>query len=272
LEILEKFRQGSFNVLVSTNVGEEGLDIAECDLVIFYDVVTSEIRFIQRKGRTARQREGKVIILFCKGTHDEIYLKIAMSKLKRMNIHLKAQEKPQTQLFKREEIFEKEIPLKHSIKEVGQMQLYRFMDPLKNSEKKQSQEKIVLSIDVPVKFGLRKRLQKEGITYTSSNKQEHIIIHDKVLIYIYSKVDFEESFQNELSRFISKYQQKFPLIIIILDYIDFKERINGELRVIKQKIREFANLHHYKIIPIEDTEELWFILKSIFEKAPKIEE
>ncbi|MBY9013163.1 MAG: DEAD/DEAH box helicase family protein, partial [Candidatus Lokiarchaeota archaeon] len=52
LEILEQFKQGQCNILVSTNVGEEGLDIAECDLVIFYDVVASEIRFIQRKGRT----------------------------------------------------------------------------------------------------------------------------------------------------------------------------------------------------------------------------
>ncbi|MFX1353615.1 MAG: helicase-related protein [Promethearchaeota archaeon] len=272
LEILENFKQGSINVLVSTNVGEEGLDIAECDLVIFYDVVTSEIRFIQRKGRTARQRQGKVIILYCKGTHDEIYLKIAMNKLKRMKIHLKAQEKLQTQVFEKEEIPEKGDSLQHSIKKVGQMQLYKFMDPAKNLEKKQSQEKIILSKDVPVKFGLRKRLQKEGINYTRSNKWEHIIIHGKVLIHIYTEAGFDETFQNELSRFINKHQRTYSLIIIILDYIDFKEQINGELRVIKKKVREFANLHHYKIIPIQDTEELWFILKSIFEKAPKVEE
>jgi len=71
LEILNQFKEGHLNVLCSTNVGEEGLDIAECDLVIFYDVVASEIRFIQRKGRTARHREGKVIILYGKETHDD---------------------------------------------------------------------------------------------------------------------------------------------------------------------------------------------------------
>jgi len=91
LEILEQFKQGQYNVLVSTNVGEEGLDIAECDLVVFYDVVASEIRFIQRKGRTARHREGKVIILYCKGTHDEIYMHIALTKLKKMNVNLKGE-------------------------------------------------------------------------------------------------------------------------------------------------------------------------------------
>ncbi|MBA7675182.1 ATP-dependent RNA helicase DbpA [subsurface metagenome] len=89
IAILEQFKTGNFNVLVSTNVGEEGLDIAECDLVIFYDIVASEIRLIQRKGRTARHREGKVIILFCKNTNDEIYLKIALNKLKKMNANLK---------------------------------------------------------------------------------------------------------------------------------------------------------------------------------------
>ncbi|MEJ2251993.1 MAG: helicase-related protein [Candidatus Lokiarchaeota archaeon] len=89
IEILEKFKQGKYNILVSTNVGEEGLDVTECDLVIFYDVVASEIRLIQRKGRTARHRKGKVIILYCKDTQDEIYLNIALNKLKRMNYNLK---------------------------------------------------------------------------------------------------------------------------------------------------------------------------------------
>ncbi|KKL58981.1 hypothetical protein LCGC14_2219930, partial [marine sediment metagenome] len=56
IEVLEQFKTGKFNVLVSTNVAEEGLDIAECNLVVFYDVVASEIRLIQRKGRTARKK------------------------------------------------------------------------------------------------------------------------------------------------------------------------------------------------------------------------
>ena len=91
-----EFKQGQKNVLISTNVGEEGLDIAECDLVVFYDVVASEIRFIQRKGRTARHREGKVIILYCKDTHDEIYMHIALAKLKKMNVNLKGEKQLKT--------------------------------------------------------------------------------------------------------------------------------------------------------------------------------
>ncbi len=72
-EVLEKFRKGEFNVLVATSVAEEGLDISECDLVVFYDITPSAVRFIQRKGRTGRHRPGKVIFLIAKGTMDERY-------------------------------------------------------------------------------------------------------------------------------------------------------------------------------------------------------
>ncbi|MCK4383067.1 MAG: DEAD/DEAH box helicase, partial [Candidatus Lokiarchaeota archaeon] len=49
------------------------LDIAECDLVVFYDVVPSAIRSIQRRGRTGRKKEGSVYILMAVGTRDEGY-------------------------------------------------------------------------------------------------------------------------------------------------------------------------------------------------------
>jgi Fanconi anemia group M protein len=80
--MVQKFRDGTINILIATNVGEEGLDISECNLVIFYDNVPSVIRFIQRKGRTGRKSAGRVILLVTKDTLDEAYSYISRRKIK----------------------------------------------------------------------------------------------------------------------------------------------------------------------------------------------
>jgi Fanconi anemia group M protein len=84
IEILNEFGYEIFNVLVATSVGEEGLDIEEVDLVIFYEPVPSEIRSIQRRGRTGRTRPGRVVFLITKGTRDEGYYWSAFHKEKKM--------------------------------------------------------------------------------------------------------------------------------------------------------------------------------------------
>lgn len=89
IEILEKFKEGVYNTLIGTSVAEEGLDIAECDLVVFYDVVPSAIRSIQRRGRTGRKKEGNVIVLMAKGTRDEGYYWAERAKEKNMRENLK---------------------------------------------------------------------------------------------------------------------------------------------------------------------------------------
>ncbi|PTD93376.1 Hef nuclease [archaeon SCG-AAA382B04] len=71
VEIISDFAKGDYNVLVGTSVAEEGLDIPSTDSVVFYEPVPSEIRSIQRKGRTGRVREGKVTVLMTKNTKDE---------------------------------------------------------------------------------------------------------------------------------------------------------------------------------------------------------
>ncbi|MFX0101649.1 MAG: helicase-related protein [Candidatus Hodarchaeota archaeon] len=82
--ILDKFRDGELNTLVATSVAEEGLDIAECDLVVFYETVASVIKFIQRQGRTARKRTGNVVILYTIGTMDEFKMRALDSKMARL--------------------------------------------------------------------------------------------------------------------------------------------------------------------------------------------
>jgi Fanconi anemia group M protein len=82
VETVNKFRDGIYSVLVATQVGEEGLDISECNLVVFYDNVPSAIRFVQRKGRTGRKAPGRVVVLVTKDTLDEAYYWISKRKMK----------------------------------------------------------------------------------------------------------------------------------------------------------------------------------------------
>ena len=82
--ILDDFRAGTYNVLVATQIGEEGLDIVECDEVVFYDTVPSAIRYIQRRGRTGRKGPGQATILIAKGTRDEAYYWISQRKEREM--------------------------------------------------------------------------------------------------------------------------------------------------------------------------------------------
>ncbi|KAL4069373.1 hypothetical protein J3A83DRAFT_4359291 [Scleroderma citrinum] len=63
LEVIKKFKSGEFNVLVSTSIGEEGLDIGEVDMIICYDAQKTPIRMLQRVGRTGRKRDGYVHVL-----------------------------------------------------------------------------------------------------------------------------------------------------------------------------------------------------------------
>jgi len=80
VEILDKFRSGIFNLLITTSIGEEGLHVPDVDHVIFYEAVPSEIRTIQRRGRTGRTRIGKVTVLMAEGTVDEAYYHSSLRK------------------------------------------------------------------------------------------------------------------------------------------------------------------------------------------------
>ncbi|KAL8322988.1 hypothetical protein RB597_008640 [Gaeumannomyces tritici] len=73
IETIEKFRSGTFNVLVATSIGEEGLDIGQVDLIICYDASSSPIRMLQRMGRTGRKRAGKITLLLMKGKEEDKY-------------------------------------------------------------------------------------------------------------------------------------------------------------------------------------------------------
>lgn len=87
-EIIKAFKIGEYDVLLSTSVAEEGIDIPAVDLVILYEPVPSEVRMIQRRGRTGRKCSGRVKVLITNGTRDEGYYWASVNKERRMKHQL----------------------------------------------------------------------------------------------------------------------------------------------------------------------------------------
>ncbi|KAF9884432.1 3'-5' DNA helicase [Aspergillus nanangensis] len=75
LSVVQKFKQGTYNTIVATSIGEEGLDIGEVDLIVCYDSSASPIRMLQRMGRTGRKRAGNITLLLMEGKEEESYIK-----------------------------------------------------------------------------------------------------------------------------------------------------------------------------------------------------
>jgi Fanconi anemia group M protein len=94
-QTLDLFRKGEFKVLVSSSIGEEGLHVPDVDLVVFYEAVPSEIRYIQRRGRTGRTTEGRVVILLAEGTVDEAYYYSTLLKENRMKELVRQTNRPE---------------------------------------------------------------------------------------------------------------------------------------------------------------------------------
>ncbi|MCC7569751.1 DEAD/DEAH box helicase family protein [Candidatus Micrarchaeota archaeon] len=106
-EIIERFRKNEFKVLVSSSVGEEGLDIPSVDTVIFFEPIPSAIRSIQRRGRAGRMRSGRVIILLTKNTQDEAFYWSSQSKEKKMKKIVRDISEKNNTTLKFEKVFSK---------------------------------------------------------------------------------------------------------------------------------------------------------------------
>ncbi len=147
---IEDFRSGKYNVMVATSVAEEGLDIPATDLVIFYEPVASEIRTIQRRGRTGRHREGRVIFLITRKTRDEAYYWTARRKESEMLRNLRAWKAISDEIFFEKVMIRKEKEKKGLVKRMevaekrGQLTLE---DYLWRSDEKKEDKRIEIVVD-----------------------------------------------------------------------------------------------------------------------------
>ncbi|NXS14428.1 DHX58 helicase, partial [Neodrepanis coruscans] len=69
-DVIKRFREGALNLLFSTSVAEEGLDIPECNIVVRYGLMTNEIAMMQARGRA--RAENSVYSILAKANSKEV--------------------------------------------------------------------------------------------------------------------------------------------------------------------------------------------------------
>ena len=211
IKVLDQFKNGEIKVLLSTSVGEEGLDVGNCDLVVFYDSVPSIVRAIQRQGR-GRKRKSQVIHLVTKGTRDEGMYWAIKHKDKKMKTFLK-----------------NELPelLNQKKKDSIHPTLDGFFSPPKNSVKNVNQEiKPFIIIDSRESSSRLPKLLKDLGADIKSRKIEvgDYAISDRIIIeykrysdFIKSIIDgrlFRSPSPDQESQLVKLASQPYPLLII----------------------------------------------------------
>ena len=221
VEIINKFKEGVFNVLIATSVAEEGLDIPATDLVLFYEPIPSAIRSIQRKGRTARKKVGKVIVLIAKGTRDEAYYWLSRSKEREMRRRIS---ELRTMGMNEEGGGDP--------KKINKAELVAAAAEREEKEKQRRitdfDEEAELTIFVDpreTRSGVARFLQKAGVNLKLQNLGiGDYIVSDRVCIERKSAVDFSDSLVNkrrnlleQIHRMKNEYEK--PLLVIEGDSI-----------------------------------------------------
>ena len=193
-DVISGFREGIFNVLVSTSIGEEGLDIPKVDTVIFYEPVPSAIRSIQRRGRTARHQKGQLIILMAKNTRDEVYHWVSFNKEKRMHRVLNS-------------LKEK---LKLETPEVSQQKITGFIDTSPSLK--------VIADYREKSSGVVKELLNLGIIVVSENLPSgDYLLSDRVCVEFKTKQDFINSIiDSRLLQQIKGLRNNFPNPLLVI--------------------------------------------------------
>ncbi|MBN1803367.1 MAG: DEAD/DEAH box helicase family protein [Candidatus Lokiarchaeota archaeon] len=180
IEIIKEFKEGKIDVLIATSVAEEGLDIPSVDSIIFYEPVPSEIRTIQRRGRTGRFNYGRCFILITENTVDVPFHKVAVRKENQMQDVLASPDK--LKLIKSVPRKQISFSAKNKISEFEILNKYRA---IKEKEKdlltNRSIETIISELDEFKESQYLRQLKKFGITlYSEVIKLDRMSLAKKI--------------------------------------------------------------------------------------------
>ena len=177
ISIIEDFRKGEINILIATSVAEEGLDIPNVDAVIFYEPVPSEIRLIQRRGRTGRYSSGRCYILVTEDTVDVPFYIVANRKEDAMHSVLNSAD----QLELKNDIKREKIAFNSSQQSCEELEVVKNFRKRREEEKRilanRSIEEMLTELDQYSQSPEYKKLKAKGVNFITDHlnlKEERI--------------------------------------------------------------------------------------------------
>ena len=269
-EILQKFRDGEFNVLIATSVGEEGIDIPATDMVLFYEPVPSEIRSIQRKGRTGRARTGRVVVLMAKGTRDEAYYWISDRKEKAMNRQMQSLSGQSSESLARE-FSPRQLQITEELTRISDSP-GKSPATLQAAENEgQEYEPGRIYVD-PRERGMAKLLEARGMEVTLRNLDVgDYVVSDRVAIERKTASDFVASIidpERNLFRQIGDLSRSYDRPVLILEGRDlYTRQVNPSS--IRGALAAVAVDYGVPIIPTEDQDETASVIALLATREQK---
>ena len=258
IQLTQDFKTGKYNVLIATNVAEEGLDIAECNVVVFYDNSASVIQLIQRAGRTGRLGRGKVIYLYTTGTSDERNHQTAKRKKESFK---KKFGKPSSQVLKYQKLSIEQIKQTDQVKK--ELDRNRLDKCIPHSHiiriSPTINELYDLESALSLEFGLNLQIGLFDVYFSAKNVEIGFdILNAKDISIEANNILFLKRIFNK-QRKVSKY----------LIFLDISQILPSEQKKIAYQAKEFRELLKINLVLFKGVDTLHIKIRTILKKFAK---